>query len=153
MGRWFGFFTGGGRRTDLHAAAAPDTGAAAEHKLRGGAQPFRIVAPLTAQRAPLQKYSLPYARSVMYCKFFDVKNSSCHKYSILYSIYINVNVDDNISIVQKQINVNVNVKAECTYSKIHECDRRYREVITRLMELTYVVFEAKLKSVQDFRQI
>jgi len=57
---------------------ASDAGASAEHKLRGGTEPFRIMAPLAAQRASFQEYGLSYARTVVDGKFFDVKNNSGH---------------------------------------------------------------------------
>lgn len=71
------------RRADLHTAAALDAGAPAEHKLWGGAQAFGIMAPLTAQRTAFQKDGLSHAWPVMYGKFFNVKNSSGHIFSLL----------------------------------------------------------------------
>ena len=65
-----------GKGADLPAFSAAAAGAPAEHELRLRGKSFRIMTPLTAQRAALEKNGLPYARSVMNGKFLYIKNGS-----------------------------------------------------------------------------
>src|SRR5659263_464783 len=59
--------------THIRALSAVKTALGRHHNLRYFLKTFRIVTPVAAQRAALEKYGLPYSRSIKNCKLFYVK--------------------------------------------------------------------------------
>ena len=65
-----------GGSADGGAGAAADAGAPAYKQLGLHGEPLRIVTPVAAQRAALEKHGLANAGAVVYGKFFDVENDA-----------------------------------------------------------------------------
>jgi hypothetical protein len=59
----------------LYAFAAFDASARPKDQLEASFLPFWIMAPPTTQRASLEKYSSPNARTILDSVFFNIKNN------------------------------------------------------------------------------